>query len=73
MSVSAQAMPDMVIVKNGTLDEGLSPAPETIDEVKLQTSLYDASTGRSGGGNFQIVTKSGTNAFSGRSLSTSAP
>jgi hypothetical protein len=49
----------------GTLDEGLSPAPETIDEVKLQTSLYDASTGRSGGGNFQIVTRSGGNVFKG--------
>jgi outer membrane receptor protein involved in Fe transport len=49
----------------GTLDEGLAPAPETIDEVKLQTSLYDASTGRSGGGNFQLVTRSGGNAFRG--------
>jgi hypothetical protein len=33
--------------------------------VKLQTSLYDASTGRSGGGNFQLVTKSGGNRFTG--------
>ena len=33
--------------------------------MKLQTSLYDASTGRSGGGNFQLVTKSGGNKFSG--------
>ena len=27
--------------------------------------MYDASTGRSGGGNFQLVTRSGTNAFRG--------
>lgn len=52
-----------MLSNTGTLDEGLSPAPETIDEVKLQTSLYDAASGRSGGGNFQIVTRAGTNAF----------
>ena len=45
----------------GTLTENISPAPETIQELKLQSSLYDASIGRSGGGNIQIVTKSGTN------------
>ncbi|MDQ3258882.1 MAG: carboxypeptidase-like regulatory domain-containing protein, partial [Acidobacteriota bacterium] len=45
----------------GSLNDNISPAPETLSEVKLQTSLYDASTGRSGGGNFQLVTKSGTN------------
>jgi hypothetical protein len=54
-----------MLSNTGTLDEGLSPAPETIDEVKLQTSLYDAASGRSGGGNFQIVTRSGTNRFDG--------
>jgi hypothetical protein len=37
------------------------PAPETIQEFKVQTSLYDASFGRSGGGNIQAVTKSGGN------------
>lgn len=49
----------------GSLSDNISPAPETLQEVKLQTSLYDASTGRSGGGNFQLVTKSGGNNFSG--------
>lgn len=49
----------------GSLTDNISPAPETLQEVKLQTSLYDASTGRSGGGNFQLVTKSGGNQFSG--------
>jgi hypothetical protein len=37
------------------------PAPESIAEFKVQTSLYDATFGRAGGGNIQIVTKSGTN------------
>lgn len=49
----------------GSLTDNISPAPETLQEVKLQTSLYDASTGRSGGGNFQLVTKQGGNQFSG--------
>lgn len=49
----------------GSLNGNIAPAPETLSEVKLQTSLYDASTGRSGGGNFQLVTRSGTNSFNG--------
>jgi hypothetical protein len=49
----------------GTLSRNIAPAPETLEEVKLQTSLYDASTGRNGGGIFQVVSKSGTNVYSG--------
>jgi hypothetical protein len=49
----------------GSLSDNISPAPETLEEVKLQTSLYDASVGRSGGGNFQLITKSGTNLWHG--------
>jgi len=41
------------------------PAPETIQEFKVQTSLYDATFGRSGGGNMQAVTKGGGNDFHG--------
>ena len=49
------------------MSDNIAPATETLEEVKLQTSLYDASTGRSGGGNFQLVTRSGTNSFRGGS------
>ncbi|HUE82200.1 MAG TPA: carboxypeptidase-like regulatory domain-containing protein [Pyrinomonadaceae bacterium] len=49
----------------GSLNDNIAPAPETLQEVKLQTSLYDASTGRSGGGNFQLLTKQGGNRFNG--------
>ena len=49
----------------GSLTDNIAPAPETLQEVKLQTSLYDASTGRSGGGNFQLVTKAGGNGLNG--------
>ena len=41
------------------------PAPETIQEFKVQTSLYDATFGRSGGGNVQAVTRGGSNVFHG--------
>ncbi|HEY6122397.1 MAG TPA: carboxypeptidase-like regulatory domain-containing protein [Pyrinomonadaceae bacterium] len=41
------------------------PAPETIQEFKVQTSLYDATFGRAGGGNVQAITRSGANAFHG--------
>jgi hypothetical protein len=42
-----------------------TPAPETIQEFKVQTSLYDATYGRSGGGSIQVVTQSGGNEFHG--------
>ena len=54
-----------ITTNEGSLNDNIAPAPETLQEVKLQTSLYDASTGRSGGGNFQLVTKTGANTFSG--------
>jgi hypothetical protein len=41
------------------------PAPETIQEFKVQTSLYDCTYGRSGGGNLQAVTKDGGVDFHG--------
>ena len=49
----------------GSLSRNIAPAPETLQEVKLQTSLYDAATGRNGGGNFTLVSRSGTNALHG--------
>ena len=54
------------------MSDNIAPASDTLEEVKLQTSMYDASTGRSGGGNFQLVTRSGTNAFAARRTSTSS-
>ncbi len=41
------------------------PAPESIQEFKVNTSLYDAALGRFGGGNVQMVTKSGSNELHG--------
>jgi hypothetical protein len=41
------------------------PAPDTLQEFKAQTGLYDASKGRGAGANVDIVGKSGTNTFHG--------
>ena len=41
------------------------PAPDTIDEFRVQTSLYDASQGKTSGGNINVLTKGGSNQFHG--------
>ncbi len=41
------------------------PSPDTIEEFRLQTSLYDASQGKTSGGNINVITKSGTNKYHG--------
>jgi hypothetical protein len=41
------------------------PNPDVIQEFKVQTSLYDASQGRDGGGNVNAILKSGTKEFHG--------
>src|SRR5258706_559109 len=47
------------------LDNVPLPSPDTIEEFKTQTSLYDASSGRNGGGNVQVNLKSGTAHYHG--------
>lgn len=39
------------------------PSPDVIQEFKVQTSLYDASEGRNGGGNVNAVLRSGSRSF----------
>jgi hypothetical protein len=41
------------------------PNPDVIQEFKVQTSLYDASQGRNGGGNVNAILKSGTRELHG--------
>ena len=41
------------------------PNPDVIQEFRVQTSLYDATQGRNGGGNVNAILKSGTRQFHG--------
>lgn len=41
------------------------PSPDALQEFKIQTSTYDASFGRNPGANVNVVTKSGTNRYTG--------
>ena len=51
---------------NGVGSNGIMvPSPDAIQEFKVQTGLYDAQSGRSGGANVALVTKSGTDQFHG--------
>ncbi|MCL5742355.1 MAG: carboxypeptidase regulatory-like domain-containing protein [Acidobacteria bacterium] len=42
-----------------------SPPPDAVSEVKVQTNLYDAEYGRTGGGVITLSLKSGTNGYHG--------
>jgi hypothetical protein len=51
---------------NGVGSNGiLTPSPEAIQEFKVQTALYDAQSGRSGGASVSVITKSGGPEFHG--------
>jgi len=41
------------------------PNPDVVQEFKVQTSLYDATQGRNGGGNINAILKSGTKQYHG--------
>ena len=52
--------------ENAFASNGLvAPSPEAIQEFKVQTGLYDAQNGRSGGAAVVLVTRSGTPQFHG--------
>src|ERR1700683_4029725 len=44
------------------------PSPEALQEVKLQGSTYDAEAGRTGGGTFNSLIRSGTNEIHGSAV-----
>jgi hypothetical protein len=40
-----------------------APNPDTIQEFKVQTAMFDATTGRNAGANVDVITKGGTNDY----------
>lgn len=50
---------------NGSLGNNINVPLDALEVVEVQTALYSATTGRNGGGNIQLITKSGTNDFHG--------
>lgn len=60
-SVTINGIDATPIVGTGSLSENAAPAPEVVQEVKLLSSGYDASLGRSGGGSYQVVFREGDN------------
>ena len=61
MNIHTNSATDNGVGSNGIL----VPSPEAVQEFKIQTSLYDAQSGRSGGANIALVTRSGSNGFHG--------
>jgi len=50
----------------GAIGQALpSPPPETIQELHVNSAMYDASQGATSGAHIELTTKSGTNAFHG--------
>jgi len=52
-------------LRNSELFNTPLPSPDAVQEFKVQTSLYDATEGRNGGGNINAVLKSGTSHWHG--------
>lgn len=50
---------------SGSLGNNISVPLDALEMVEVQTALYSATSGRNGGGNIQLITKSGTNSFHG--------
>ncbi len=52
-------------LRNSELFNTPLPSPDAVQEFKVQTSLYDATEGRNGGGNINAVLKTGTTHWHG--------
>src|SRR4051812_3614158 len=54
------------VLGSGAASGGLPiPNPDTLQEFKIQTGLYDASFGRAAGANVSVITKAGTSDYHG--------
>src|SRR2546429_7061801 len=50
---------------NNNLGNVPIPSPDSHEELRVQTSLYDASQGKTSGGNINVPTRGGTNTYHG--------
>ena len=68
-----------VVVRNGVPIVDLLnratfiPSFEAVEEMRVQSSAYDAEVGRTSGGVFNTIARSGTNAWTGRSSNAVTP
>ena len=54
------------VIASGAASGGIPiPNPDSIEEFKVQTGLYDAEFGRTAGGNVSVMTKAGSEAYHG--------
>lgn len=51
--------------QGGGLGNNINVPLDAVEAIEVQSALYSAATGRNGGGNVEMVTKSGTNDFHG--------
>jgi hypothetical protein len=49
----------------GSLGNNITVPLDALEAVEMQTALYSATTGRNGGANIQMITRTGTNQFHG--------
>lgn len=61
VNVHVNSAANNTFASNGTI----IPPTEAIQEIKVQTALFDASTGRSGGSNIALITRSGSDQWHG--------
>ena len=59
---------DGISITGSTNRAVIVPSPEAVQELKLQLSTYDAEAGRTGGGTFNTVLRSGTNDLHGSAV-----
>jgi hypothetical protein len=59
---------DGISIADSTNRAVILPSPEAVDELKLQASTYDAEVGRTGGGTFNTLLRSGSNELHGSAV-----
>jgi trimeric autotransporter adhesin len=59
---------DGISIADSTNRAVIIPSPEAVQEMKLQASTYDAEVGRTGGGTFNTLLRSGSNEFHGSAV-----